>query len=135
MEIIPDDVIEFRNRLNLRGMSVLQFGFTGDLATNPHHPSNITEQQIAYTGTHDNNTAVGWFEETTEEERTNLQSLAIPGEAIQDTMFRLAKDSNAKISIFPLQDFLGLGSEARMNIPGQKGKNWGWKFTWQQLDR
>ena len=48
---------------------------------------------------------------------------------------RLAKDSNAKISIFPLQDVLGLGPDARMNIPGQKGKNWGWKVTWQELDR
>ena len=133
--IIPEDVIEFRNRHHLRGMSVLQFGFTGDLATNPHHPSNITEQQIAYTGTHDNNTAVGWFEDATQEERANVQSLALPNEAIQDTLMRLAKDSDARISIFPLQDVLGLGPNARMNIPGQKGKNWGWKFTWQELDR
>ena len=116
-------------------MSVLQFGFTGDLATNPHHPSNITEQQIAYTGTHDNNTAVGWFEDATEEERANVVSLALPNEATQDTLMRLAKDSNARISIFPLQDVLGLGQNARMNIPGQKGKNWGWKVTWQELDR
>ena len=133
--IIPDDVIDFRNRHQSSGMSVLQFGFTGDLATNPHHPSNITEQQIAYTGTHDNNTAVGWFEDATEEERANVQSIALPNEAIQDTLMRLAKDSNARISISPLQDFLGLGPSARMNIPGQKGKNWGWKFTWQELDR
>ena len=101
----------------------------------PSSPSNITEQQIAYTGTHDNNTAVGWFEEATDEEQGNVQSLALPDEAIQDTLMRLAKDSDARISIFPLQDVLGLGPNARMNIPGQKGKNWGWKFTWQELDR
>ena len=133
--IIPNEVIEFRNRHDLRGMSVLQFGFAGDLTTNPHHPSNITEQQIAYTGTHDNNTAVGWFEDATDEERANVQSLALPNETIQETLMRLAKDSNARISVYPLQDFLGLGPKTRMNIPGQKGKNWRWKVTWQQLDR
>ena len=80
--------------------------------------------KLHYTGTHDNNTAVGWFKDATKEERTNVQSIALPNEAIQATLMRLAKDSNAKISIFPLQDVLGLGPDARMNTPGQKGKNW-----------
>ena len=116
-------------------MSVLQFGFEGDLQTNPHHPSNILEDQIVYTGTHDNNTALGWFESASTEEQHRLRSLALSEEEIHETLIRLARESKSPISIIPLQDYLGLGSESRMNIPGQKGKNWSWKFTWQDLER
>ena len=133
--IIPKEVIEFRKRHNLRGMSVLQFGFSGDVETNPHHPSNVQEDQIVYTGTHDNNTAEGWFVSASDEEQQHLRSLAQPGESIAQTLVRLAQSTHSPISIIPLQDYLGLGEEARMNVPGQKGKNWSWKFTWQELVR
>jgi 4-alpha-glucanotransferase len=133
--IIPEEVIQFRKRQELRGMSVLQFGFEGDLQTNPHHPSNILDDQIVYTGTHDNNTALGWFESASTEEQNRLRSLALSEEGIHETLIRLARESKSPISIIPLQDFLGLGSESRMNTPGQKGKNWNWKFTWQDLKR
>jgi len=133
--IIPQEVIEFRKRQQLRGMSVLQFGFEGDLQTNPHHPSNILDDQIVYTGTHDNNTALGWFESASTEEQNRLRSLALSEEEIHETLIRLARESKSPMSIIPLQDFLGLGSESRMNIPGQKGKNWSWKFTWRDLKR
>ena len=131
--IIPEAVIEFRQRHNLRGMSVLQFGFSDDIETNPHHPQNIREDQIVYTGTHDNNTAEGWFVSATNEEQIEVRSLARPGEAVSQTLIRLAQSTQSPISIIPLQDYLGLGAEARMNVPGQKGRNWSWKFTWQDL--
>ncbi|CAI8303135.1 MAG: 4-alpha-glucanotransferase [Candidatus Poseidoniaceae archaeon] len=133
--IIPREVIEFRQRHKLRGMGVLQFGFSDDINTNPHHPYNIREDQIVYTGTHDNNTAEGWFASASDDERQQVRSLAQPQETVSQTLIRLAKSTESPISIIPLQDCLGLGEEARMNIPGQKGKNWAWKFTWQDLVR
>ena len=133
--IIPKEVIEFRKRHNLRGMSVLQFGFSGDVETNPHHPSNVQEDQIVYTGTHDNNTAEGWFVSASDEEQQHVRSLAQTGESIAETLIRLAQSTHSPISIIPLQDYLGLGEEGRMNVPGQKGKNWSWKFTWRELVR
>ena len=133
--IIPNEVIELRQRHNLRGMSVLQFGFSGDISSNPHHPHNILHDQIVYTGTHDNNTARGWFASATEEEKANVRSLVESGECISETLIRLAQTSNSPISIIPLQDYLDLGEEARMNIPGQKGNNWSWRFAWPDLVR
>ena len=133
--IIPNEVIELRQRHNLRGMSVLQFGFSGDISSNPHHPHNILHDQIVYTGTHDNNTARGWFASATEEEKANVRSLVESGECISETLIRLAQTSNSPISIIPLQDYLDLGEDARMNIPGQKGNNWSWRFAWPDLVR
>lgn len=133
--IVPNEVIEFRRRHKLRGMSVLQFGFSGDINSNPHHPYNIQEDQIVYTGTHDNNTAEGWFASASEEEQGEVRSLSRPDETVSQTLIRLAQSTDAPISILPLQDYLGLGEEARMNVPGQKGKNWSWKFTWKDLVR
>jgi len=133
--IIPKDVIEFRRRHNLRGMSVLQFGFSDDINTNPHHPQNIKKDQIVYTGTHDNNTAEGWFASASNDEQKQVLSLAFEDETASQTLIRLAQSTQSPISIIPLQDYLGLGEEGRMNVPGQKGKNWSWKFTWQELDR
>ena len=133
--IIPTEVIEFRQRHNLRGMGVLQFGFSDDFKTNPHYPSNIREDQIVYTGTHDNNTAEGWFLSASKEEQERLRSLAKSDETVSETLIRLAQSTDSPISIILLQDYLGLGEEARMNVPGQKGKNWAWKFTWQELVR
>tara|TARA_Y100000287_G_scaffold182756_1_gene180783 strand:- start:790 stop:1821 length:1032 start_codon:yes stop_codon:yes gene_type:complete len=133
--IIPEEVIEFRRRHKLRGMSVLQFGFADDINTNPHHPNNIREDQIVYTGTHDNNTAEGWFASASDDERDQVRSLAQPQETVSQTLIRLAQSTDSPISIIPLQDYLGLGEETRMNVPGQKGRNWSWKFTWQDLVR
>ena len=133
--IIPEEVLDFRQRHKLRGMSVLQFGFTDDINTNPHHPNNIRKDQIVYTGTHDNNTAEGWFASASDDEKIQVRSLALEGETTAQTLIRLAQSTDSPISIIPLQDYLGLGEEARMNVPGQKGRNWSWKFTWQELIR
>ena len=98
--IIPDDVIDFRNRHHLRGMSVLQFGFTGDLQ--PIHITQATSpSNKLHTLEHTTTTLQSVGLGCDKEERTNVQSIALPNEAIQATLMRLAKDSNAKISIFP----------------------------------
>ena len=125
------------------GMKVLQFGFDSD-AQNPHFPLNITENTVVYTGTHDNDTALGWWSKASEKTRAfaseNLPARdavkpqdanALPErETIADRMIEAALGSAARIAIIPAQDILRLGSEARMNTPGTVGNgNWMWRMT------
>ena len=70
-----------------------------------------------------------------DDEQNHVRSLAEPQETVSQTLIRLAQSTASPISIIPLQDYLGLGEEARMNVPGQKGRNWSWKFTWQDFVR
>jgi len=128
--IIPKEVAELRKRHNLEGMSVLQFAFDDDNKDNPHKPENITPDRVVYTGTHDNNTTKGWWDE---KKRRRLKPYMIEGETVCQTMIRLATESPAGMAIIPLQDILELGSEARMNTPGVAYGNWQWKFSWDDL--
>jgi 4-alpha-glucanotransferase len=131
--IIPEDVINLRKRYQLHGMAVLQFGFEGDLMKNPHHPRNIVSDQVVYTGTHDNHTTIGWFEEASNEVKSNLSEMAKEGETPLQTMLRLAQSTNADTCIIPIQDLLGLDSSSRMNAPGTVEGNWQWSFDWTDL--
>ncbi len=131
--IIPPEVINLRKRHNLPGMAVLQFGFEGDLDTNPHHPRNILHDQVTYTGTHDNDTTIGWYNQATNEIKSNLSELANEGEKPLETMLRLAQSTDAGLAIIPIQDILGLDSSCRMNAPGTVEGNWDWKFIWSDL--
>ena len=131
--IIPEDVINLRKRFELHGMAVLQFGFEGDLMKNPHHPRNIVSDQVVYTGTHDNDTTIGWFEEASNEVKSNLSEMAKEGETPLQTMLRLAQSTNADTCIIPIQDLLGLDSSSRMNAPGTIEGNWQWSFDWTDL--
>ena len=128
--IIPKEVTELRQRHKLDGMSVLQFAFDDDNKDNPHKPQNITSDRIVYTGTHDNNTTRGWWDE---KKRKRLKPHIMDGESVCQTMIRLAKESPARIAIIPIQDIMELGSEARMNTPGVAYGNWQWKFSWDDL--
>jgi len=128
--IIPKEVTELRQRHKLDGMSVLQFAFDDDNKDNPHKPQNITSDRIVYTGTHDNNTTRGWWDE---KKRKRLKPHIMDGESVCQTMIRLAKESPARIAIIPIQDIMELGSEARMNTPGVTYGNWQWKFSWDDL--
>ena len=114
-------------------MHVLQFAFDGD-EQNPHLPRNHEEQGVAYTGTHDNDTALGWYSSLSAE---NLQQvwdvLGSARRSMPDALIQAALDSPCRLAIIPLQDLLRLGSEARMNTPGQAQGQWGWKFSWPQL--
>ena len=129
--IIPPEVVELRRRYGIRGMAVLQFGFDGDPDSNPHHPSTIKEDQVVYTGTHDNDTAEGWSSEGVP---AGLEDMMYEGETTAKALQRLAAESASRLSIVPLQDLLSLGSEARMNTPGTAAGNWHWRTSWEELD-
>lgn len=129
--LITPDVIELRDRAGLPGMRVLQFGF-GD-ETSEHAPHRFVEFSVAYTGTHDNDTTRGWFEAAPEHERERARAYLGEKESIEWAMIRAAYTSVARFAIVPLQDVFGLGSEARMNTPGEAKNNWTWRATPQQF--
>ncbi len=129
---ITPDVREVMREFSFAGTRVLIFGFCDDCDSNPHKPHNLPRACALYTGTHDMNTARGWFErETTAVERTRL-SRYLGHEASADTiaadLVHLAIASVADTVILPMQDILGLGSEARMNLPGTAWPNWRWRL-------
>jgi 4-alpha-glucanotransferase len=126
--VITDDVIELRERFGLPGMAVLQFAFDGE-RDNPFLPHNLEPHKTVYTGTHDNDTTLGWYRSLPDAERRPVDRYrpGADGEICWD-FIRLAWASVAETAICPLQDVLGLGSEARMNRPGRASGNWGWRF-------
>ena len=125
---ITEDVLELREKFSLPGMNVLQFAFTSD-AGNPYLPHNVRNNSVIYTGTHDNDTTVGWYESREDEELGACRRYLGPtDEPINWALARLAYRSVADLAIIPLQDVLGLGTEARMNTPGKLGNNWSWRF-------
>jgi 4-alpha-glucanotransferase len=126
---ITRDVHELRDRLKIPGMAVLQFGF-GDPGAHAHLPHSFTPDKVVYTGTHDNDTVLGWWESwATEHERRHAKAyLGHPEDGIHWAMIRAAIDSVASLCVLPLQDILGLGSDARMNTPSSDRGNWRWRF-------
>jgi 4-alpha-glucanotransferase len=130
---ITDDVLELREAFDFPGMNVLQFAFASD-AGNPYLPHNLTHNTVIYTGTHDNDTTVGWYATREEAELLAFQRYLGPTkEPIHWALTRLAYRSVADLAITPLQDVLGLGSEARMNTPGRFGNNWSWRFKLEDV--
>ena len=130
--VITPDVDELRLAFGLPGMKVLQFGF--DRPGNPHLPHFHTPHAVAYTGTHDNNTSLGWWQHLPPHEQQFVGFYA--GHWIEEphwTLTRLAWGSVANLAVVPWQDILGLGDEARMNVPGVATGNWGWRFRWDQV--
>ncbi len=137
--IITPEVHALRDQFDLPGMRVLQFAFGSASGKDPYRPHNYPRNCVVYTGTHDNNTTIGWFQEkevTTKgkeamdkERRRALKYLGTDGREINWDFIRLALMSVANTAIIPLQDVLCLGSEARMNTPGVNGGNWRWRFT------
>ena len=132
--LITDDVIALRDRFGLPGMKVLQFAPSDP--TNIYLPHHYGPNAIVYTGTHDNDTTRGWWETASAAERAFLarylgQEPTV--ETIAWQLTRLAFGSVAGTAIVPLQDLLGLGSEARMNTPGTSGGNWAWRYDPAQL--
>ncbi len=130
-EITPD-VIELRDALELPGMKIYQFAFSGP--KNPFLPHHYPENCVVYTGTHDNDTALGWYRTCPAEERdfyhryTNRDNHDIPGD-----MIRAVWASVAVMSLAPMQDFLGMGGESRMNFPGRAAGNWTWRMPAEAL--
>ena len=132
-EITPD-VIKLRDQFALPGMKILQFAFSGD-ASDKFLPHNYTSNFVVYTGTHDNDTTVGWYHESaTEYERDHFRRYArTDGKDPAWTLIDMAWRSVAVMALAPLQDLLALGSAARMNFPGRAEGNWSWRFTADQL--
>lgn len=129
---ITDEVISLRDRFGFPGMNVLQFAFGDDYPGSSFLPENTVERSVTYTGTHDNNTTVGWWnDETTPQQRERVADYIqteVDDSNINWIFNRLALDSPSFISIIPMQDILGLGSEARMNKPSTTAGNWKWRF-------
>jgi len=132
-EITPD-VIELRDQFNLPGMKILQFAFTGP--DNEFLPHNYPSHCVTYTGTHDNDTARGWYESTPEHERDFARRyLESDGSNFPWELSRAAWSSVAVYAIAPMQDLLGLGTEARMNFPSKLGGNWSWRLLPDDLSQ
>lgn len=139
--IITPAVEALRDQFGLPGMRVLHFSFGSGPKANEYRPYNYPRNCVVYTGTHDNNTTVGWFtgddvedstqskEERDREKQAALTYLGTNGREINWDFIRLALTSAADTAVIPMQDILGLGSEARMNTPGKAQGNWCWRLT------
>ncbi|HEV2647583.1 MAG TPA: 4-alpha-glucanotransferase [Acidobacteriaceae bacterium] len=135
--LITPEVDELREHFGMPGMRILQFGF-GDRASHLYLPHKFVANTVVYTGTHDNNTTLGWWRDgVTEGERVSVQTYLQrmePETEIVWAMVRAAARSVANLCIFPLQDVLVLGSEARMNVPSAGEGNWTWRYDRDALD-
>lgn len=131
--IITEEVESLRDDFALPGMKILQFAFDGN-PENPYLPMNFTQNCVAYTGTHDNDTTQGWFCGLNDSDKQRIydylgwSSLPMP-----DALIHATFASTANLAVVPMQDILRLGSTARMNTPGTTEGNWHWRFDWAQL--
>ena len=139
--VITPEVNALREKYALPGMKILQFAFGGD-DSNPYLPHNIDQNSVVYTGTHDNDTTLGWYLALDEQAKNHLYHilkdvLKSGQKSTQSNMpqalVQLALETKANIAIIPMQDILGLDGEHRMNMPGTMGGNWQWRFKWPQL--
>lgn len=135
--VITEDVTRLRRKFDFPGMRVAQFGFDEELDTAIHHPANYPNDVVAFTGTHDNDTTIGWFwgknprhdrRRLDANRRRLLATVGSKGEEINWDLIRLVLESKASTAIVPVQDILGLGSEGRMNTPGREEGNWTWRM-------
>ena len=134
--VITPEVVRLRKQFGFPGMRVLQFAFDGD-ETNINLPANYDPAVVAYTGTHDNDTTIGWFAQLNETNTPDaekarqacLEHLNTDGRELVWDFIRAVMTSDADTAIIPLQDVLGLGSEARMNTPNTTVGNWSWRYA------
>ena len=143
--VITPPVEALRHQFAYPGMSILQFAFGTDDQANSFLPHNYDRDLVVYTGTHDNDTTIGWWDSTGEGDSTRtsedvarekehaLDYLGVDGREMNWTLIRAALASVADTAIIPMQDILGLGNEARMNLPGRESGNWSFRFSWDQL--
>ena len=132
--IITDDVRQLRKNLGFPGMRILQFAFNDD-SKNEYLPHNYEPNTVVYTGTHDNDTTIGWYTNGTEHEKDHVRRyMNISGENIAWDMIRLAMSSSAVLAVFPIQDVLRLDGSHRMNIPSTSSSNWQFRFELSQLN-
>ena len=143
--IITPDVVALREGQGFPGMRVMQFAFGGDTLAEDYVPENYPVDSVAYTGTHDNDTTIGLFRsgegenstrtaaEIEAERRCILNYTGTDGSELNWDFIERVWASKADFALCPMQDVLGLGSESRMNVPGQSGEFWGWRFKWEDV--
>lgn len=131
--IITPEVEALRDKFSLPGMKVLQFAFDGG-ADNYYLPHNHQPNSVVYTGTHDNDTSLAWFEALPDRLKTRVMDyLGSPSVEMPFALAQSAMASTARLAVLPMQDILGLGAGHRMNTPGTTKNNWNWRFCWEQL--
>lgn len=130
---LNEEVIKLRDELGLPGMKILQFAFNN--SSNAYLPHNYEKDNyVVYTGTHDNDTTIGWYSEQNDRDKDYIRRyMNVSGEDINWDLIRLAISSSAKYAIIPVQDVIGLGTDARMNKPGVGGGNWQFRFEEESL--
>lgn len=144
--IITDDVTQAMHDYEFPGMKILLFAFNGDMQTHPYLPHNFTQDFAVYTGTHDNNTVKGWYQqEATQDEKNNFRAyyqdkvlnqnpeLSFDESHIHLAFAQLAFQSQANLAVAPIQDILGLDASARMNTPSTTQGNWTWRLNSKAL--
>ncbi|WP_118976336.1 malto-oligosyltrehalose synthase [Taibaiella koreensis] len=128
---LHQEVFDFKDHYQLPGMRVLQFGFSGDDSTLRDLPHNFDRQSVVYTGTHDNDTTLGWYRQLDADAKAALSAYSgfdITENNVAEAMCRMAYASVARILILPLQDILGLDSDSRINVPATTDGNWNWRL-------
>ncbi|HBG94356.1 MAG TPA: 4-alpha-glucanotransferase [Chromatiaceae bacterium] len=131
--VITDQVTALRRKYRMPGMKVLQFAFGSD-ADNPYLPFHHGRDAVVYTGTHDNDTTLGWYRSLDKAERTRVDDyLGYSQEPMPWPMIRAALGSRANLAVVPMQDLLALDGAHRMNVPGVAEGNWRWRFKWEQV--
>jgi 4-alpha-glucanotransferase len=132
--VITPEVEVLRKAYHLPGMKILQFAFSGG-ADNPYLPFHHTKDAVVYTGTHDNDTTLGWYKSLDDPTREFVDEyLGKSRESMPWPLIRAALASRASLAILPFQDVLSLDSRHRMNTPGTTEGNWGWRFDWKQIE-
>lgn len=133
--VITPKVNALRKKTGLPGMAVLQFAFGGD-DDNAYLPHNVKPNTVIYTGTHDNNTSIGWYASETEKVRDHVRRyLGVSGDDIAFDLIRAAIRSAANLAVVPVQDLMQLDESARLNTPGSAVGNWQWRYLPEQFDR
>jgi len=132
--IITPEVEALRDHFHFPGMKILQFAFSGD-PDNPYLPEHHTVNSVVYTGTHDNDTSLGWYQSLDDKDRASVDQYLNMGEddIMPWPLIEMAMDSVANTVILPMQDVLALDGRHRMNTPGTTTGNWRWRFDWQDL--
>ena len=133
--IITDEVTALREKYGMPGMKILQFAFGGD-ATNPYLPHQHQQDSVAYTGTHDNDTTLGWYEALDQNSKDHLATyVGDSNETMPWVLNRMALQSVAQLAVIPMQDILALDGSHRMNVPGTTEDNWSWSFSWDNVEQ
>jgi 4-alpha-glucanotransferase len=132
--IITPEVTALREKYAMPGMKILQFAFGGD-ATNPYLPHQQYQKSVTYTGTHDNDTTLGWYEALDEHVKAHVHAyLGESTEPMPWLLIRTALSSVSELAVVPFQDLLSLDGKHRMNVPGTTEGNWRWQFSWDMVE-